>query len=272
MALVGSGLRTAVRSVLVRSPLAFRAAHFIKGKLQEILHRPHDEDFRALGLFPFPGDPLFVDIGANSGQAARSILAVVPNARVVSFEPNPMHWGALRGLRDKNSQFDFFGFALGEAESSMWLYWPVYNGCEFSPLASLDEGTAAGWLNEETVLGFRSEKLSIRKALVEVKTLDSFGLLPSAIKVDVEGGSYQVLRGARETLLRCQPVLLVEEVKSGDPVSALLAGFNYLPCSWDSVERRLDLGCYGVANTYFIHESRLRDFLGVSRMSEHGNG
>lgn len=268
MALLGSRLRTAVRSALVYSPLAFRAAHFIKSKSQEFLHRPHDEDFRALGLLAFPDDPLFLDIGANSGQAARSILAVVPSARIVSFEPNPMHWRALKALRDKNSQFDFFGFALGAKESAMWLYWPVYNGCEFSPLASLDEGIAAGWLNKETIFGFKSEKLAIRKAMVEVKTLDSFGLLPSAIKVDVEGVSYQVLLGAKETLLRCQPVLLVEEVKSGDRVSALLEGFNYVPCSWDSVRNRLDRGSYGVANTYFVHESRVRDFMDASRVSE----
>ena len=51
-----------------------------------------------------------------------------------------------------------------------------------------------------------------RIGAVPIVTLDSFDLGPVAfIKIDVEGYELPVLKGARETLLRCQPILVVEQ-------------------------------------------------------------
>ena len=44
-----------------------------------------------------------------------------------------------------------------------------------------------------------------------MRRLDGFGLTDlTAAKLDAEGAEYEVLRGARETLLRCRPVLSVD--------------------------------------------------------------
>ena len=46
---------------------------------------------------------------------------------------------------------------------------------------------------------------------VPLRRLDGFGLTDlTAVKLDAEGAEYEVLRGARETLLRCRPILSVE--------------------------------------------------------------
>ena len=46
---------------------------------------------------------------------------------------------------------------------------------------------------------------------VEVRTLDSFAFRDvCVIKVDVEGSEMEVLEGARETILRDRPPLIVE--------------------------------------------------------------
>lgn len=51
---------------------------------------------------------------------------------------------------------------------------------------------------------------------VPMRTLDSFGLdNVDYIKLDVEGFELFVLEGARETLLRCRPVLTVEQKAHG---------------------------------------------------------
>lgn len=47
---------------------------------------------------------------------------------------------------------------------------------------------------------------------IPMHTLDSFNLQDvGLIKLDTEGHEYFVLRGARETLLRCRPVVIVEQ-------------------------------------------------------------
>jgi FkbM family methyltransferase len=45
-------------------------------------------------------------------------------------------------------------------------------------------------------------------------TVDSLRLSPSFIKIDVEGHEREVLEGAKETLLRSRPALLVEVIHS----------------------------------------------------------
>lgn len=253
--------RKIFRSALVRSPQAFRLAHSFKERVQEALKRPHDSDFKALTEFELTADALVLDIGANSGQAARSVFGVVPWIKLISFEPNPTHWQALEALATKRPGFTFFGCALSAEESSMWLYWPVYRGCEFTPLASLDEHAATKWLSKDTLFGFRSDDLTINKELVEVKTLDSFMLSPSLIKIDVEGGSLGVLAGAVDTLQRCRPLLLIEEVKETDEVDAFLAREDYVPFARDPRTGALNKKRYGTTNTYFVpREHRLTGF------------
>lgn len=46
---------------------------------------------------------------------------------------------------------------------------------------------------------------------VAVVTIDSLGLNPDFIKIDVEGYEFDVLRGARDTLEQYRPVLMIEE-------------------------------------------------------------
>jgi FkbM family methyltransferase len=49
-------------------------------------------------------------------------------------------------------------------------------------------------------------------SIVEMRTLDSFGLSNlDFLKIDCEGYEHHVIEGARETLLRCKPVVIVEQ-------------------------------------------------------------
>ena len=46
---------------------------------------------------------------------------------------------------------------------------------------------------------------------VEVITLDSLGLSPDFIKIDVEGMEWHTIKGGEETIRRCKPVIMLEE-------------------------------------------------------------
>jgi hypothetical protein len=53
--------------------------------------------------------------------------------------------------------------------------------------------------------------VTVERFAVPLLRLDGLGIGDlTAMKVDAEGAEYEVLRGARETLLRCRPVLTLE--------------------------------------------------------------
>ena len=85
------------------------------------------------------------------------------------------------------------------------------------------------------------------------------------IKIDVEGFEARVIDGARETIARCRPVMLIEieEAHSGEPPSVLIeriAGFGYACCAlvggvltdW----RAVDLDRTRVFNWIFLPQGR----------------
>jgi FkbM family methyltransferase len=73
---------------------------------------------------------------------------------------------------------------------------------------------------------------------IRVITLDSLGLAPALIKMDVEGHEVKALRGARLTILRFRPVLVIEVNKwalepGGSSIRELwkeLRGLEYAHC------------------------------------------
>ena len=50
---------------------------------------------------------------------------------------------------------------------------------------------------------------------IKVAPLDMFGLSPALIKLDVEGHEVRALRGARLTILRCRPIMVIEVHQHG---------------------------------------------------------
>jgi hypothetical protein len=60
------------------------------------------------------------------------------------------------------------------------------------------------------------------------------------------------LLGAEETLRRSRPILMIEEVRRGDEVDALMKRLEYRPYSHDSRRRQLRADSYGNANTFFV--------------------
>jgi len=61
---------------------------FIPTEYQKTVNQVHEPDFEILSLFPAEGSNLYLDIGANRGEAIQSILMKRPEARIVAFEPN----------------------------------------------------------------------------------------------------------------------------------------------------------------------------------------
>jgi len=135
-----------------------------------------------------------VDVGANQGFYSFALAGLA--GRVIAFEPNPDYaffsrW-MLRGRAELHE------CALSDKPGRATFHVPL-----------ADDGMVlhfAGNLKRSHTKFAREQTYD-----VEVRTLDSFALTDVRfIKVDVEGSEREVLDGARATIARDRPVLLLE--------------------------------------------------------------
>jgi FkbM family methyltransferase len=146
-----------------------------------------------------------VDIGAHDGLLTIP-LARLPESHVLAFEPLPSAFArlqtALRGTFGGDpAHVTCHHLALGDHEGSITLAMPLLDGVAQEQWASTAKNYAT----------HLSTRVAVEHFTVPLRRLDDFALGDvTAIKLDAEGAEYEILRGARETLLRCRPVLTLE--------------------------------------------------------------
>lgn len=156
-----------------------------------------------------------LDIGAHVGLWA--MWLVKEFAHVHAVEPVPAHADILP-FNVAETNYTLHRVALGAAHGAVNITVPTHQtGGAHVKTARANPGAkynVAGAV--ETWLG------------VPLRPLDSFGLGDvDFIKIDVEGYEQPVLEGARETILRCRPNIVIEqkgnEAAYGQPRDAALA-------------------------------------------------
>jgi FkbM family methyltransferase len=146
-----------------------------------------------------------VDVGAHDGLVTLP-FARRPGARVHAFEPLPSAFARLSArlaatFGGPPSHVTLHEAALGDHAGRITLTMPLVDGAPQEQWASTAKDYRA----------HVSERVAVARFEVPILTLDSLALADvTAMKVDAEGAEYEILRGARETLLRCRPVLSVE--------------------------------------------------------------
>lgn len=166
-----------------------------------------------------------VDVGAHVGLWSMQLLKRFK--AVYAFEPV----AAFRECWAENMPGNFVGVngsiaimhpvALGAKDGRAYMEIPALNG-------GIDSGgthVRMAAVNDED------------PSIVEVKALDSFGFADvDFVKIDCEGFEHQVIEGARDTITRCQPVIIVEQKPhklgpnfgiKGTPAVDLLKGMGY---------------------------------------------
>ena len=214
---------------------------------------PHESDFKALGLFEYPEQTLFLDIGANRGEASLSMLLKGPaNSRVMAFEPNPLIFEKLRNRYRNEARVKVYNLGMGNQADSFTLYIPFYRKWMFDGLSSFIEEEAKGWLRTR-FWRYREALLSTREVSCRVERLDNLQLEPDFIKIDVQGFEKQVLEGGWESLKKYKPVLLVET--PNDEQIEMLEGLGYDTLTYSN--DKLQHGT-GWLNTFFVHPDNQR--------------
>jgi FkbM family methyltransferase len=135
-----------------------------------------------------------IDIGASRGVYAYALADIAD--RVVAFEPNPDYASFAR--RMLRGRADVHEVALSDESGRGTFYVPLAeNGMVLHLAGSLKRAHSQ----------FRNNKTYE----VEIRTLDDFGFMDvHFIKADVEGSEREVLNGARATIMRDRPILLLE--------------------------------------------------------------
>ena len=159
---------------------------------------------------PQEGD-VFLDVGAFVGwRTIHAARIVGPTGRVISLEPDPINRAQLEANLALNG----------------------ITNCTISPLAAWSKsGEQLGWYTEKSPDCCRVD-VDERSASVRTTTIDD--LVNDLhldrlnwIKMDIEGGEIEALKGAEHTLRQCRPSLFVEVHDTVDGVKDLLARYDY---------------------------------------------
>ena len=222
----------------------------VRRRVNALLRRPVEADFRALVHYRHEHSRVILDVGANRGETIAAIRLYQPAAPIVAFEPNPVLARSLARRFGHDPAVRIENTGLGRAAGTFDLYVPYYKGVPFDGLASFREQEAADWLNGDRLAGFDPSHQVIEKFSCQVRPLDALRLAPGLIKIDVQGLEADVIAGARATLEAWLPPILMENNQPERDAAELLA-LGYAPHAWR--DGRLVAGHYGRLNTFYVH-------------------
>ena len=121
-----------------------------------------------------------VDVGGHCGLWSKELVKIFDH--VHAFEPMATHRECF--VKNVHGSYTLHECALGDKEGMVSMH--------------SEEGSSGDtWIKGE--------------GDIPLRRLDDFNLSPDFIKLDCEGYEYFALKGGEETLLRCKPVVIVEQ-------------------------------------------------------------
>ena len=164
----------------------------------------------------------FIDVGANRGQTLMKLLTIDSNRQYVGFEPQIDCCFFIQQFIQQNHLSNHFVLPIGLSD---------LNGCpQLLKHSNASDPTAS------IVPGFRPDEFYSSKDYIYVALgddiVEKIGLSDVAvIKIDVEGGELEVVRGLGRTIKRFSPFVFFEVlnhflVATGKPLDAKTVAFR----------------------------------------------
>jgi len=138
-----------------------------------------------------------VDIGAHKGEVLDIMLKHAPMGEHYAFEPIPVMYNALKEKYASHSNCHISDVALSDAKGTSTFNFVISNP-SYSGLVKR-----------------KYDRENEQDTLIEVKTELLDNILPAGykvdlMKIDVEGGEYNVMKGAVNTIKKYKPVIIFE--------------------------------------------------------------
>lgn len=143
-----------------------------------------------------------IDVGAHDGAILREMIEIAPSGTFDAFEPLPEFAEKLRLSFHGDRRVVIHQVALSDARGAMEFQHvvsnPAYSGLRRRVYARPDE----------TIEAIRVDAVPLDEMAENFDRLDF-------LKIDVEGGEVNVLRGAAETIARFKPTVVFEHGRGG---------------------------------------------------------
>jgi len=183
----------------------------------------HEPDVQnAISAVVRPGAVVY-DIGAHVGSLALGTARLVGDlGRVVAFDGDPENVVRLRGNSSRNG----LGERLQVVHAAVWSS-TKRDGISFRRGRTVRSQGGVEANGNRPVLG-NGEVINVAAV-----TLDEFvaagGPLPQLVKIDVEGGEYQVLRGGASLFANQRPLIIAEvhHQQAAEQISAWTEEYQY---------------------------------------------
>ncbi len=183
-------------------------------------HEPEVQN--AISAMVHPGDVVY-DVGAHLGSLALGTARLVGSSgRVVAFDGDPENVERLR----ENSMRNHLDSCIQVVHAAVWSH-------QSASAISFRRGKSQASQGGVESDGQRPVLADGEIIPVPVTTLDDFvaagGPLPQLVKIDVEGGEYEVLRGGSTLFANHRPQIVVEvhHQEAAHKIAAWLDDFRY---------------------------------------------
>lgn len=198
------------------------------------------EDFDFLRRF-LPENAVVLDVGGNVGIFSLSLAQEKKNLQIFAFEPLPSTYAKMQANFRLNPRLaekvKSYNKGLSKEVGEAVFYLPGA-----SEAASLRPNEDAYYSIESTATGEYTGQQKMQEVRCELDTVDHFCetnaiVSVHVLKCDVEGAEYDVLRGARKTLIESRPIVYSEMLRKH------AKRFGYHPNEIISYMKELDYCC-----------------------------